>query len=835
MLATTLVGLAALAVGGGPSEAQLATSGWPMLGSDQRHSGQSALLGPKFNGVAPGTNDVRSTTFYDKIKMFPTVGPDGSIYVGMGWQFCAINPLDVTNPDSPMFTQRWCHPTNADVSASGAAIDKDGYVYFGDRDNSIYKLRGSDGARMWTRYTYLGNTVSLPAPPDFRFNSYSNCHEGDHNASPTIAPDGTIYFAFTQNCDGNGSIMAVKNTSATTFNIKWKVGVGQFATFSSPALTTDPNDGKPVIVMGFSDSSVRGIKDKGACTVHDDSDPTPPPSTATCGGAVLWKTTIGIGSIFASPVLSQDGTTAYVGGSGGMYALNAVTGQLKWTFPTTPAKVDSTAAMSNNGILYFVSRNSNARTVYAIDPAPLNAKTNPTPQDFQNAVQWTYGPTTAAQSTEGGFPIIGADGIVYVGMANGVYALQPNSGQLLWKYLTQNGIISAPALGLPAPCSSPPPPSDPNRCDEATANQSGTAVLYIGSVDHNVYAIKSPRTGLTDNQPPNAQLTISPSQQVPAGTDVTFDASASTDPNGDPLAYKWNLGDGNTPTTTVPVIHHTYWSSCGPPNTCNGTAYPISLTVNDGLADSTPLLRNLNVMGGGLSYFCDGFNRGPSSTLGSPGSGSALGSPCPPSSSLQWEEEQFPPSIATSMSVNGTQLINDPIKTTHMATVSAYAGADQVVATDFTSTYNGTAPRFGILLRFIDPRNYYVAYRWVGGASVLRISKVVNGVETLLSQNVPVPNPDVNVPFRLRASVKTTPDGSGAVLALRLCASTTSCTSGTTATVTVPSSPFSGGGVGLQLMWSTSTAPSYIMDNFKACVGGPQADCSLIEPIEPAP
>jgi len=33
----------------------------------------------------------------------------------------------------------------------------------------------------------------------------------------------------------------------------------------------------------------------------------------------------------------------------------------------------------------------------------------------------------------------------------------------------------------------------------------------------------------------------------------------------------------------------------------------------------------------------------------------------------------------------------------------------------------------------------------------------------------------------------------------------------------------------LQLMWSTSTAPSYIMDNFKACVGGPGANCSAIE------
>ena len=271
-----------------------------------------------------------------------------------------------------------------------------------------------------------------------------------------------------------------------------------------------------------------------------------------------------------------------------MYALNAVTGQLKWTFPTTPAKVDSTAAMSNSGILYFVSRNSNARTVYAIDPAPLNAKTNPTPQDFQNAVQWTYGPTIAAQSTEGGFPIIGADGIVYVG--DGQRRLRAPAEQRTAALEVpdaerdhfRTSAWAARSLFFPTP-------SDPNRCDEATANQSGTAVLYIGSVDHNVYAIKSPRTGLTDNQPPNAQLTISPSQQVPAGTDVTFDASASTDPNGDPLAYKWNLGDGNTPTTTVPVIHHTYWSSCGPPTPAMGQRIPFPLTVNDGLADSTPL------------------------------------------------------------------------------------------------------------------------------------------------------------------------------------------------------------------------------------------------------
>jgi hypothetical protein len=252
---------------------------------------------------------------------------------------------------------------------------------------------------------------------------------------------------------------------------------------------------------------------------------------------------------------------------------------------------------------------------------------------------------------------------------------------------------------------------------------------------------------------------------------VTFDASSSTDPNvGDQLFYTWDLGDGTL--ATGPVVYHTYWTA---------GSYPVTLTVTDGLEDRQ-LQSNMNVTGGGLAYFCDSFFRANSSSLGSPGNTINLPPPCPSSSSLQWEEQLLPPSIATSMSISGNQLITEgPNRTIHLATVSAYAGADQAVAVDFTSTYNATAPRFGIPLRFIDPQNHYIAYRWVGGSSVLRISKVVGGVETILVQT-PVPNPTVNVPFRLRASVATTAAGSGAVLTLQLCPSTASCTGGTTAT-----------------------------------------------------
>ena len=144
-----LVALAALLATSRASEAQLnGTSGWPMLGHDERHTGQSNLLGPKFATGAPGPNDVRALTFYDKIKMFPATGPNGQVYVGMGWQFCGLNPLNVTDQNNPVFTTKWnqnpagaspqgspinaptvswpnigCWPTNADVSASGAAVD----------------------------------------------------------------------------------------------------------------------------------------------------------------------------------------------------------------------------------------------------------------------------------------------------------------------------------------------------------------------------------------------------------------------------------------------------------------------------------------------------------------------------------------------------------------------------------------------------------------------------------------------------------------------------------------------------------------------------------------
>jgi PKD repeat protein len=57
--------------------------------------------------------------------------------------------------------------------------------------------------------------------------------------------------------------------------------------------------------------------------------------------------------------------------------------------------------------------------------------------------------------------------------------------------------------------------------------------------------------------------------------EVCFDGTGSSDPDGDPLSYSWNFGDGNTGTGATPC--YTY---------ADAGIYDVCLTVNDGTVDS---------------------------------------------------------------------------------------------------------------------------------------------------------------------------------------------------------------------------------------------------------
>ena len=62
--------------------------------------------------------------------------------------------------------------------------------------------------------------------------------------------------------------------------------------------------------------------------------------------------------------------------------------------------------------------------------------------------------------------------------------------------------------------------------------------------------------------------------------------------------------------------------------------------------------------------------------------------------------------------------------------------------------------RFGLIVRYRDALNYYVCYRMTGGTSVLRISKVVNGLETVL-KSAPSANPAKDAMFQLSCSAES--------------------------------------------------------------------------------
>jgi PKD repeat protein len=63
------------------------------------------------------------------------------------------------------------------------------------------------------------------------------------------------------------------------------------------------------------------------------------------------------------------------------------------------------------------------------------------------------------------------------------------------------------------------------------------------------------------------------------GEPVTLDGTASTDPEGDPITYRWDFGDGGGWTGTGPTPTHVY-SAFG--------TYPVTLTIDDGGGPSEP-------------------------------------------------------------------------------------------------------------------------------------------------------------------------------------------------------------------------------------------------------
>lgn len=375
------------------------------------------------------------------------------------------------------------------------------------------------------------------------------------------------------------------------------------------------------------------------------------------------------------------------------------------------------------------------------------------------ALRWQYGPVTVA-SPHGGFPALGADGVVYVGFGTGIRAFLPD-GVSLWTYDTGKVVSSFPTIA-----------------GTASTQTGATATLYVVAGDSTLYAISSPRHGGDSNDPPTANA--GPDQAAVVGQVVQFNASAS-DANGDALSYSWDFGDGTS--ALGPTAHHAY--------DMDGQ-YVATLTVTDGLASSSDALTVTVTSSPGPTAFSDDFN-GPDS----------------PNLLNQWQEAQG------DLVIISDEARNAALTGTHIAIQPALSGLTHAAAASFATVDNKGGPRLGVVLRFHDPQNYYLFYRQVGGSSVLRISRIVNGSETVLA-STGIPNPTVNMRFRLTA------DAVGNTLTLKLCAATDTSTGTTCASVAktliTTDSTLSGGSVGFLLRTGVGSTAQHRVDNFAALV-----------------
>ncbi|HSE62938.1 MAG TPA: hypothetical protein VLG15_04935, partial [Thermoanaerobaculia bacterium] len=158
-------------------------------------------------------------------------------------------------------------------------------------------------------------------------------------------------------------------------------------------------------------------------------------------------------------------------------------------------------------------------------------------------------------------------------------------------------------------------------------------------------------------------------------------------------------------------------------------------------------------------------------------------------------------------SISGNELRGAPTKSVFpMAVVPTFSSAAQTVGASFARP-NNSAPRFGLILRYQGPQNYYLVSRSSGGSSLVQISRVVNGIETVVGTKS-LPNPTTNTFFRLEGQA------TGTTLTVRVDG---------VLLLSVVDSTFSAGNVGIGLGNLSSTVQTFRADNFAASGSGSAA------------
>ncbi len=367
------------------SHAQLATTVWPMLSHDIRHTSLSTVDTSANPGQLKWVYDIvdQNSTSPVCLDSSPAIGADGTVYAACDEFLYALNPDG---------TLKWKFQAGDETAFSSPAIGSDGTVYIGSRDHNLYAL--TDGGQ---------DTVSK---------KWAFAAGGDVDSSPSIAADGTIYVGSSDN-----NLYAV-NADGTQ---KWKFGTRRNSTGFSSGISSPAIGSNGIIYFG-SNKNLYAIADGGQGTVTK-----------------KWVFATG-GPMYGSPTIGADGTI-YLGSSdGNLYALSdkGCRFRKKWRF-STAGGVDSSPSIGPDGTIYFTSNDSkfyaitdhgtHATRKWAFPGGSVSSSSLTIGADGTifgssengNLYALTDNGTSVTEkwqiTVDGGLssPVIGADGNIYVG------------------------------------------------------------------------------------------------------------------------------------------------------------------------------------------------------------------------------------------------------------------------------------------------------------------------------------------------------------------------------------------------------------------------------------
>jgi outer membrane protein assembly factor BamB len=314
-----------------------------------------------------------------------------------------------------------------DVVRATPTIAPDGTIYIGSTDHKLYAIEGATGEEKWEFET--GDWVK---------------------SSATLDSDGTLYFG-----SFDKKVYALDGATGAK---KWEFTTGD-AILSSAAIGKNG-----ILYIGSYDHKLYAL------------------DAAT--GAKRWEFTTG-DIVDSSPAVGADGTVFTGSEDGKVYALNGATGVKKWEFQTGAQIIDSSPALGPDGTVYIGSQDGK---VYALD-------------GVTGVKKWEFMTGLGIASS----PALGNDGTVYVGSEDGqIYALNGTAGTMKWAFNTTANVTSSPAVGADGTVYVASDSGQIYALDGATGAkrwefQIGTSrgspgigangTVYIGSDDKKVYAI----------------------------------------------------------------------------------------------------------------------------------------------------------------------------------------------------------------------------------------------------------------------------------------------------------------------------------------------------------